>query len=153
MNTLLTLAYKLSQMVWKVTRPITIGVRVVLARDGTFMLVKPSYQTFWTLPGGGVEPAETLEQTARREIMEEAGAEAGPLRLLGVYTNFLENKSDHIVVFAADRVQLVEDHRPDAEIEQLGFFKLDDLPENTAPGARRRLEEYLSGSGPYFSMW
>lgn len=153
MNALITLAYKLSQMVWKVTRPITVGVRVVLVQDGAFLLVKPSYQTFWTLPGGGVEPAETLEQTARREIREEVGAEAGHLHLLGVYTSFLENKSDHIVVFASDQVRLDENHRPDAEIEQHQFFSLENLPENIAPGARRRLEEYLSGSGPYNGVW
>lgn len=153
MNALITLAYKLSQMVWKITRPITIGVRVVLVSEGRFLLVKPSYQAVWTLPGGGVEPRETLEQAARREILEEVGARAGELHLLGIYTSFLENKNDHIVVFCADLLSQDENHRPDAEIEQQGFFTLDDLPENTAPGARRRLEEYLSGGGPHAGMW
>lgn len=146
MNTLLTLAYKLSSMVWKITSPITIGVRVVLEQDEAYLLVKPSYQDFWTLPGGGVEPGETLEQSARREIAEEVGFQSGDFQLLGIYTNFNENKNDHIVLFACREFERLPEHRPDAEIEAARFFRLSELPENTSDGARRRLEELQHGS-------
>lgn len=145
MNTLLTLAYKLSTMVWKITRPITIGVRVVLEQDGAYLLVKPSYQDLWTLPGGGVEPGETLEQSARREIAEEVGYRSGDFELLGVFTNFTENKNDHIVVFASREIEVLPDHQSDVEIEAARFFRLAELPANTADGARRRLEEFQRG--------
>jgi 8-oxo-dGTP diphosphatase len=40
----------------------------------------------WFLPGGTREPGEGIEQTADRELMEEAGARrVGPLRWLGAH--------------------------------------------------------------------
>lgn len=154
MNSLLTLAYKASQIVWKVFHPITVGVRVLLVQDGKFLLVKPSYQNHWTLPGGGIEPGETLEQSARREISEEAGALVGELHLFGAYTSFQENKNDHVVVFCGALQGFEAGFHPDAEIEQSGLFALQDLPPETAPGVRRRIEEYLGEMpGPFYGMW
>ncbi len=154
MNSLLTLAYKASQIAWKVLRPITVGVRVLVEREGEFLLVKPSYQAYWTLPGGGVEPGETLEQSARREIKEETGALAGELRLMGAYTSFQEHKNDHVLLFCGPLQELDAGFQPDAEIEAFGFFAPGSLPVETAPGVRRRIEEYLGDlPGPFYGMW
>ncbi len=41
------------------------------------------YQRGWDIPGGHIDPGETPEETMRREVMEEATVELGPMRLFG----------------------------------------------------------------------
>lgn len=42
----------------------------------------PNYPGYWNLPSGGSKPGENPEQTARRELIEEANYEAPSLELL-----------------------------------------------------------------------
>jgi len=49
---------------------------VALVRDGKVLLIKRAhdpYKGLWTLPGGRLEPGETIEQCAIREVAEEIG--------------------------------------------------------------------------------
>ncbi|WP_435953926.1 nucleoside triphosphatase NudI [Dryocola sp. BD626] len=52
----------------------------VIQNDGEFLLCKMAsdrgvFPGQWALPGGGMEPGETMETALRREIMEELGDE------------------------------------------------------------------------------
>lgn len=88
---------------------------------------------------------------ARREAAEEVGAELGRLDLFGVYSNFLEGKSDHVAVFVCTAFSLTG--QTDREIEAFEFFALDSLPDRVSPGTRRRIDEYLAGAGPHLGLW
>jgi 8-oxo-dGTP diphosphatase len=52
--------------------------RVLIVRRGT-----PPMQGVYTLPGGGVELGETLEQAIVREVREETGLAIEPIALAG----------------------------------------------------------------------
>ena len=144
--------YKIYRLQWVFTRPVTLGVRLLLIKDGQVLLVKQTYQPGWYLIGGRVERNETLEQTARREAHEEAGAKLGKLELIGLFTRFYEFKSDHIAVFRC--TDFTFSGKSDFEIEQCRLFPLDSLPADIAPGHDRRIQESLQDhDGLRYGYW
>ncbi len=61
-----------------------IGVGAVIVQDGRVVLVRRGHEPLagqWSLPGGGVEVGETLEEAVVREMREETGLEVdvGPV--------------------------------------------------------------------------
>ena len=68
--------------------PIRIGVGAVVFRGEEILLVKrgkPPFKGHWSIPGGGLEFGERLEDAARREVMEETGLEIAISGLIGVF--------------------------------------------------------------------
>lgn len=55
--------------------------------DGRLLLQHRTDFDVWGLSGGALELGEDIETCARRELREETGLTAGPLRLVGVYTD------------------------------------------------------------------
>ena len=63
---------------------------VVIDGKGRLLLIRrghPPFKGQYALPGGFAEVGETIEQTCRRELLEETAIKAGRLELLGVYSD------------------------------------------------------------------
>ena len=133
-------------------RPIRAGVRVMMIQDDKVWLVRHTYIPGWFLPGGGIKRGETLEKATRREVFEETGADLGEVSLMGVYTSFVQWKTDHTTVFICRDFTITG--KSDGEIAEVGSFSLDDLPANVFSSHRLRLDEYRAGKNiPQFGEW
>jgi ADP-ribose pyrophosphatase YjhB (NUDIX family) len=67
------------------TRPY-LAVSAAIFRDGRVLIVRrarPPAHGLYTLPGGGVELGETLEQAVIREVREETALDIAPVELVG----------------------------------------------------------------------
>src|SRR4051794_1810689 len=74
---------------WRFARGMTLGVRgVVIDGARRILLVQHSYVRGWHLPGGGVEPGETMREALARELTEEANIHlTGTPSLHGIFFN------------------------------------------------------------------
>ena len=135
---------------WRFSRGLTLGVRVaILDGEERVFLIRHTYAPGWHLPGGGVEPGETMLDAATREGREEAQIELlSPPALHGIFFNRKVTPRDHILVYVARDFRVIAPKRPDREIAEAGFFPLAKLPEGTTPGTRRRLVEIVEDQAP-----
>jgi len=80
-------------------RPKT-GVGVIITKDNKVLLGKRKGvhgEGTWSFPGGHQEFSEEIEDTAKRETLEEAGIKIKNIRL-GPYTNdIFKNKGKHYI--------------------------------------------------------
>jgi len=139
---------------WRFARGLTMGVRAVVFDDqGRVFLVKHSYANGWHLPGGGVEPGETLLEALTRELDEEGNIEIlSPPSLHGVYFHPRYSKRDHIAIYVVRNHHQQSAPVPNREIIATGYFPPDQLPEDATAGTRARIAEVLSGK-PAAQCW
>ena len=131
------------------SRPLIVAGACVLIRDsvGRVLLHRRRDSGAWDVIGGSMEPGETFEQTARREVREEIGLELGDLQQLHVYSGpeffhvYPDGDQAHHVGVAFQARASHGPVQPDSrEVFEVAFFPLDALPSALECGARRHLE-------------
>ena len=80
-----------------------VGVAVILLRDGKVLLGKRLGSLgngTWALPGGHLEFGESIEDCARREVLEETGLMIGALQRGPYFSNvFAAERSHYVTLF------------------------------------------------------
>lgn len=125
---------------------------MVLIFDGAgrILLVRNPETNAWHVPGGYLEPGESMEDAARREAREECHIRVEKLRLFDVFSGaelyWTYPNGDQVynvtTAFIAERWSGTPraDGKEGAEIS---FFELSRLPESLGPPARIVLDALL----------
>jgi 8-oxo-dGTP pyrophosphatase MutT (NUDIX family) len=135
-------------------RPLIFVGSVVIVLDdiGRILLQQRKHPYgYWGIPGGLMELGESVEDTARRELLEETGLEAGTFILINVYSgpqNYIKaaNGDEFYVVTLAFFTQEVKGQLTMDQTEALTFeyFRPDQLPEDLVGSHRTILNEFVS---------
>ncbi|MBI1905482.1 MAG: NUDIX domain-containing protein [Rhodocyclales bacterium] len=128
-----------------------VGVHVLVACGEQLLLLRRAgtgfFDGLYSLPGGHVEPGESLRQAAVRELAEETGlhADVAALDYLGVVHRRSDtNRIDFF--FQARQWSGKPRMREPDRCDDLAWFGACALPENTVPYVREALD---AGAGPW----
>jgi len=145
-NIIFQVLNKVLKFYWKIFRPRTFGVRVIICCQDKILLVKNFSYPKWVLPGGGFSRNEKPIDALKRELLEETGIKIKPQKfiLLGKYFNNYEGKRDKIFIYYTFFNKKIRVEPQDMEIQKVKYFKLNNLPKNISPGTERRINEFLS---------
>jgi 8-oxo-dGTP diphosphatase len=118
----------------------SVGVfAVVQNQKDEVLCIKLNYGSGnWTLPGGHLDKNESPIEGVKREVFEETGHKVEVVNFVGLYS--APEKDDLVLLFRADILH-EGTFRPNEEIQQIGFFAVDELPEPIHPWNRKRIHD------------
>ncbi|WP_432829730.1 NUDIX hydrolase [Dactylosporangium sp. CA-092794] len=128
---------------------------VVVNDAGELLLIHRADNDNWSLPGGGMEPGESMTDCAVRETFEETGIHVEVTGLVGIYTD-----PRHVIVYTSNNevrqeFSIVYTARPlggeptpsdeSREVVWVSPDAIDRLPMHRS--MRMRIEHYLTRAG------
>src|SRR4030043_2071745 len=90
------------------------------------------FKGYWALPGGRVDPGETVEQTILREVKEETGLDIAVASKIGEYhEQGVQDGVEYDYYPACFFVKVVggEIKKQESEIEDIKLFSLSKIPQ------------------------
>lgn len=116
-----------------------VAVSALIFEGGRVLLAHRRDINWWNLPGGGMEAGETVDEALRREVYEETGLIVEIEQLVGVYSK--PQKQEVVFTFRCRVTGGVLTKT--TESRECRYFAPADLPPNTLPKHRQRIEDAL----------
>jgi len=107
-----------------------IGVGGAVVRDHQLLLVRRASRHGrgnWQLPGGFIEPDETIEQAVVREVEEEAGVVGEVEAVLGLRSRYDPESGNGMYVILLLRPVRGEPIADGREVDHAAYFSLDEI--------------------------
>lgn len=104
----------------------------VLINNRNILLIKrlnPPYQDLWALPGGFLEPNETLLEGAERELLEETGTTPVFSLFVGIYDGVERDPRGRVITAAFVGFTDSENFVAGDDAKSAKWHSIDELPE------------------------
>jgi 8-oxo-dGTP diphosphatase len=114
------------------------------------LLIKRStvpFKGYWALPGGRVDPGETVEQTIVREVKEETGLAVAVVSKIGEYhEQGVQDGVEYDYYPACFLVKTLggEARKQESEVEEIKLFSLNEIPEALAFEHAQMIKDYVT---------
>lgn len=127
-----------------------VAVAAIIAdNEGRVLLQQRADNGYWGLPGGGVEPGESVTTAVHREVWEETGYTIEVVRLIGVYSDpanyqVVRYPDGNVIHYVTCAFQCrLTGGQPTLcnETLALAWHYPDDLPEPFVPSHRIRIRD------------